>query len=188
MVATPEPHAQACPLGSATVDGTLQFSVADLFASPEQSLLQHAPATSAIVDGTLQFSVADLFASPEQSLLQHAPSTSPKRGRHVKKSVATTAGLRQSKRQAASRLKHLMVEQRANIVLCRRLGYIKDDLSLAKQAIQDFIASFKGLMPQFIIAALTALFRLDDDDICSATAALIRMGGQDMAGVADAAV
>jgi hypothetical protein len=102
--------------------------------------------------------------------------------------VATAASLRRSKRQAASRLKHLTVEQRANIVLCRRLGYIKDDLWLAEQAIQDFVASFKGPMPQFIVAALTALFRLDDDGICSATAALIRMGGQDVAGVADAAV
>jgi hypothetical protein len=33
-----------------------------------------------------------------------------------------------------------------------------------------------------------ALFFLDDDDICSATTALIRMSGQDVVGEADAAV
>jgi hypothetical protein len=42
-------------------------------------------------------------------------------------------------------------------------------------------------MPQFIVAALMALFRLYDDDICKATAALIRMGGPDVAGDATAA-
>lgn len=50
-----------------------------------------------------------------------------------------------------------------------------------EQAIQEFVASFKGPMPQFIVAALTALFRLDDDDICSATAALIKLGGPEAA-------
>jgi hypothetical protein len=68
--------------------------------------------------------------------------------------VTTAVGLRRSKRQAASRLKHLTVEQRANIILCRRLVYIKDDHSLAEQAIQEFVASFKGPMPQFIVVGV----------------------------------
>jgi hypothetical protein len=79
-------------------------------------------------------------------------------------------------------LKHLTAEQRASVVLCRRLGYIKnDDLSLAEHAIQEFVASFKGPMPQFIVAALTALFRLDEDDLRAATTALIEIGGPEAA-------
>ncbi|CAO2200653.1 unnamed protein product [Urochloa humidicola] len=126
--------------------------------------------------------VAELFSTPEQGLISQPPPVPGKRGRRLRKSPVAVASLRRSKRQACSRLKHLPAEQRASHVLCRRLGYIKDDLTPAEQAIQEFVATFKGPMPQFIVAGLTAMFRLDDDDICSATAALIRLGGQEAAG------
>jgi hypothetical protein len=126
--------------------------------------------------------VADLFVTPPQGLLQQQPPAFPKRGRRVNKPFTTAVSLRRSKRQAVSRLKHLSVEQRANVVLCRLLGYIKDDdLSLAEQAIQEFVASFNGPMPPSIVAGLTALFHLDDDEVCNATDSLIRMGATDVA-------
>jgi hypothetical protein len=128
------------------------------------------------------FGVADLFVTPPQGLLQQQPPAFPKRGRRVNKPFTTAVSLRRSKRQAVSRLKHLSVEQRANVVLCRLLGYIKDDdLSLAEQAIQEFVASFNGPMPPSIVAGLTALFHLDDDEVCNATDSLIRMGATDVA-------
>ncbi|CAN6343234.1 unnamed protein product [Urochloa humidicola] len=80
-----------------------------------------------------------------------------------------------------SRLKHLPAEERANHVLCKRLGYIKDDLTPAEQAIQEFIATFKGPMPQHIVAGLTAMFRLDDEDVRNATMALVKLGGPSVA-------
>ncbi|CAN6238759.1 unnamed protein product [Urochloa humidicola] len=127
--------------------------------------------------------VADLFVTPEQGILsQTAPMPAPaRRGRRLKKPAVTVSSLRRSKRQAVSRLKHMPAEQRANHVLCRRLGYIKDDLTPAEEAIREFVSSFQGPMPQDIVAAMTAIFRLDDDDACGAIDALIRLGGPEAA-------
>jgi hypothetical protein len=142
---------------------------------------QISPGAAASPNTGHLFGVVDLFVTPSQGLLQQQPPAYPNRGRHVKKLITTTVCLRRSKRQAVSRLRHLSAEQRANVVLCRRLGYIKDDdLSLAEQAIQEFVASFKGPMPPSIVAGLTALFHLDDDEVCNVTESLIRMGGPDV--------
>ncbi|CAO2209962.1 unnamed protein product [Urochloa humidicola] len=121
--------------------------------------------------------IAELFTTPTQSILPQPGSASIKRGRRLKKQPVAIEGLRRSKRQACSRLKHLSAAERANHVLCRRLGYIKDDLTPTEQAVQEFVASFKGPMPQFIVAALTAVFHLDDDDVCRATSTLLKIGG-----------
>ncbi|CAL5096929.1 unnamed protein product [Urochloa decumbens] len=123
--------------------------------------------------------VAELFSTPEQGLVPQPPPAPGKRGRRLKKPPVAVSSLRRSKRQACGRLKHLPAEHRASHVLCRRLGYIKDDITPAEQAIQEFVATFTGPMPEFIVAGLTAMFRLDDDDICSATAAPIKLGGQE---------
>ncbi|CAO2145200.1 unnamed protein product [Urochloa humidicola] len=116
-------------------------------------------------------------STPAQGLLPQPCSASRRKGRRIRKPVATVTTLRRSKRQACSRLKHMPAEQRANYVLCRRLGYIKEDLSPVEQAIQEFIASFQGPMLEFIVAARTAMFRLDDNELSNATEALIRLGG-----------
>ncbi|CAN6181588.1 unnamed protein product [Urochloa humidicola] len=125
--------------------------------------------------------VANLFVTPEQGILSQPAPAPVKRGRRLSKTTVAVPSLRRSKRQAASRLKHMPAEQRANHVLCRRLGYIKDELTPAEEAIRDFIASFQGPMPQDIVAALTAMFHLDDEDACAATEALIRLGGPEAA-------
>nr|TKW17205.1 hypothetical protein SEVIR_5G351000v2 [Setaria viridis] len=106
------------------------------------------------------------------------PSVAPgKRGRRLKKPPVEVAALRRSKRQACSKIKHLSAEEKANHVLCRRLGYIKNDTTPAEEAIREFIATFQGPMPDYIIKALSALFHLDDDNIDNATNALIKLGG-----------
>ncbi|CAL4971596.1 unnamed protein product [Urochloa decumbens] len=125
--------------------------------------------------------VADLFVTPEQGILAQPPSASGKKGRRLKKPTVTVPTLRRSKRQAANRLNSMPAEQRANYVLCRRLGYIKDELTPVEQAIREFVASFQGAMPQDIVAALTAVFRLDDNYLSSATDALIKLGGPEAA-------
>lgn len=79
------------------------------------------------------------------------------------------ATLRRSKRQACSKIRHLSTEEKANHVLCRRLGYIKDDITPVEEAIREFVATFQGPMTQYITKAMTALFHLDDDDIARAT-------------------
>ncbi|CAN6177455.1 unnamed protein product [Urochloa humidicola] len=156
-------------------------------ASPHAAVTQAcafaSPSSSASSPSALDnhCGIADLFSTPEQGILAQPPSAPPKKGRRLKKQPVKVSSLRRSKRQACSKLKHLPAEERANYVLCKRLGYIKDDLTPAEQAIQEFVASFQGPMPQFSVAGLTALFRLEDDDICNATEALIRLGGPEVA-------
>ncbi|CAN6334373.1 unnamed protein product [Urochloa humidicola] len=139
------------------------------------------PTTPDAVLGEHLSGVADLFITPEPGILAQPPLVPGKKGRRLKKPAVTVSSLCRSKRQAASRLNNMPAEQRANYVLCRRLGYIKDDLTPAERAIQEFVASFKGPMPQDTVAALTAIFRLDDDDMRNATEALVRIGGQEAA-------
>lgn len=57
------------------------------------------------------------------------------------------------------------MEERANHILCRHLGYIMDDTTPAEEAIRDFITTFQGPMPQYIIKAMIALFHLEDGDL-----------------------
>ncbi|CAN6251075.1 unnamed protein product [Urochloa humidicola] len=149
----------------------------NLSTTPNLPAFQACPPTPNTTDSSTSLSgVVELFSTPEQGLLPQPPAAPGKRGRRLKKPPVEISSLRRSKRQACSRLKHLPAIDRANHVLCRRLGYIKDDLTPVEQAIQEFLASFKGPLPQFIVEALTAVFHLDDDDIGSATAALIKLG------------
>ncbi|CAN6232232.1 unnamed protein product [Urochloa humidicola] len=148
---------------------------------PTPTLADHVQATppDALLTTPLQ-AAAPTNINAQAVLSQPAPAPA-KKGRRFKKPTVAVASLRRSKRQAVSRLKHMPAEQRANHVLCRRLGYIKDDLTPAEEAIREFIASFQGPIPQDIVAALAAIFRLDNDDINSATEALIRLGGPEAA-------
>ncbi|CAO2046355.1 unnamed protein product [Urochloa humidicola] len=148
---------------------------------PTPTLADHVQATppDALLTTPLQ-AAAPTNINAQAVLSQPAPAPA-KKGRRLKKPTVAVASLRRSKRQAVSRLKHMPAEQRANHVLCRRLGYIKDDLTPAEEAIREFIASFQGPIPQDIVAALAAIFRLDNDDINSATEALIRLGGPEAA-------
>ncbi|CAN6362721.1 unnamed protein product [Urochloa humidicola] len=170
----PELEAQVTEL-----DSNIAASTIDAPTSPAETQVRPSTPPAAHTSANLT-SVAELFTTPEQGLLLQPLSAPRKKGRRLKKPVATVASLHRSKRQACSRLKHMPAEQRANYVLCRRLGYIKDDLSPVEQAIREFIASFRGPMPEYIVAALTAMFNLDDDDLCSATEALIRLGGPEV--------
>jgi len=117
-----------------------------------------------VISDSSSATLARFFATPVQGLAHHPPAGIKLR-RKNKPRIVDFSNLCRSKRQAASRLKHLPMEERASHVLCRRLGYIKDDLTPAEQAIKDFVANFNGPLPQHIIAALSCLFRLDDEDL-----------------------
>lgn len=46
-----------------------------------------------------------------------------------------------------------------------------------EQVLQDFISMFQGGLPEFVIAAMTALFDLDDDAADQMNEALLQMVG-----------
>nr|TKW29048.1 hypothetical protein SEVIR_3G369800v2 [Setaria viridis] len=68
--------------------------------------------------------------------------------------------VRRSARLATSRPMPAM--QRAQHNLCRKLGLLTDEMQPIEAALQEFLSMFQGPVPQDIIAALTAIFNLDD--------------------------
>jgi predicted solute-binding protein len=62
--------------------------------------------------------------------------------------------------------------------LCRRLGIVEENEDVTEQAIQEFVDMFKTQIPSRKVAALRALFRLDDDYADAVETALINHGGQ----------
>lgn len=49
-----------------------------------------------------------------------------------------------------------------------------------EQVLQDFLNMFQGALPDYIIAAMTALFDLDDDTADQVNEALLMMAGDDV--------
>ena len=78
--------------------------------------------------------------------------------------------------------------QRAQKNLCRKLGLLHDDLEPVENALQDYIAMFNGPLPMDTIAALTEIFNLDTEETNDADDALLRMVGEGVEELRDAAI
>ena len=66
----------------------------------------------------------------------------------------------------------------AEKLLCKRLGIIKEGEMLTETAITKFADLFQGKLPDIVIAALRALFRLDCDLATAVEDALLVHGGE----------
>ena len=66
----------------------------------------------------------------------------------------------------------------AELNLCRRFGITGEGEDITEQAILQFVDLFKTQLPSYAIAALRALFRLDNASARAVEAALINHGGQ----------
>jgi hypothetical protein len=78
--------------------------------------------------------------------------------------------------------------QRAQKNLCRKLGLLHDDLEPVENALQDYIAMFNCPLPMDTIAALTEIFNLDTEETNDADDALLRMVGEGVEELRDAAI
>jgi hypothetical protein len=58
---------------------------------------------------------------------------------------------------------HIPGVQQVQRNLCRKLGISSDDTTPIDNVLRDFIAMFQGPLPKHIMAALMAIFDLDDD-------------------------
>jgi len=58
-----------------------------------------------------------------------------------------------------------------------QLGLLNDDLLPVENALQEFLAMFQGLLPHYVVAALTAAFNLDDDGAEELDEALAAVAG-----------
>ena len=72
----------------------------------------------------------------------------------------------------------LLVVERAQRNLWRKLGISNDDFKPIEEVLQEFIAMFSGPVPQDIVATMTALFALDDDAEDEVNDTLLQMAGE----------
>jgi len=68
-------------------------------------------------------------------------------------------------------------EVRAQRNLLRKLGVPVEELAPIAEVLQEFIAMFRGPLPEHIMAAMTVIFDLDDDDADMLDDALIQHAG-----------
>ncbi|KAJ1277176.1 hypothetical protein BS78_05G274900 [Paspalum vaginatum] len=133
--------------------------------------------------------VSTLFSKPSPPLLQsQAPTrakmpTPPAPPRRRQRRVFNMSSVCRSARLASARPMTQM--QRAQKNLCRKLGLVQDELEPVETALQEFVAMFNGPLPADIIAALTEVLNLDNDDVNAADDALLKLVGEgleDLAG------
>ncbi|KAG2569703.1 hypothetical protein PVAP13_7NG435550 [Panicum virgatum] len=72
----------------------------------------------------------------------------------------------------------LLGVERAQRNLWRKLGISNDDFKPIKEVLQEFIAMFSSPVPQDIVAAMTALFGLDDDAEDEVNDTLLQTAGE----------
>jgi hypothetical protein len=68
--------------------------------------------------------------------------------------------------------------QKAQRNLCRKLGIGNDELQSINEVLREFVAMFQGLLPEQVVAAMTAIFGLDDDGAELLDEALLHHAGQ----------
>lgn len=86
----------------------------------------------------------------------------------------TSARLRQEGRRKAA-----PVAKTAETLVCRSLGIVQDRQDVTIAALDVLAKKFKEQLPSKVMAALRALFKVDDDHALIIENALIDHGGED---------
>lgn len=125
--------------------------------------------------------VAEMFVEKEMAIL---PQPQPTTRRTRTKKTFDPTNLRRSERQRRNRFRCLPMEC-ARRVLCRCLGFTQEGANPVEHALQEYMALFNGPLPPTVIAALVALFKLDDKAFMARDEALVKLGGPDAAALLD---
>jgi hypothetical protein len=130
------------------------------------------PSVLAEEDGERQTGVDSLFCDPPPPALQLPAPRRPRQHR----SFDMTA-VRRSARLAIK--PRMSAVQRAQRNLCRKLGVGgNDDTTPIDDVLRDFVAMFQGPLPGIAVAALTAIFDLDDEGADLLDNALLQHAGK----------
>lgn len=126
-----------------------------------------------------------LFAPAQQPLLSPPTSSPPLRPVNRRKtlagmSISRTLGfsLKQAALRNKARRRAAPVARKAEAVLCRGLGIIKDGEEVTQQAMEEFAARFQGQVTQEVIDAMRVLFNIGSDDEDEVDQAIIQDGGE----------
>ncbi|CAN6180490.1 unnamed protein product [Urochloa humidicola] len=112
-----------------------------------------------------------LFRSPPPPLVAQMPARRPRQRR-----TFDMKAVRRSARLAKKPT--LPAVEKAQRNLCRKLGLADDELQPLETALAEFIGMFTGPLPEHIIAALTAIFGLEDDGAEMLNEALLEHAGE----------
>nr|XP_051212212.1 uncharacterized protein LOC127329822 [Lolium perenne] len=128
-----------------------------------------------------------LFATTGESVLGTPPMSSPPgrparrrktlAGMAINKARACTFSLRRASTRVKARRHAAPVAQKAEALLCRTMGIVKDGELVTAQVLEEFACRFRGQIPDMALAAFRALFKLDDGAVLAADEALVAQGG-----------
>jgi hypothetical protein len=111
-------------------------------------------------------------------------SSPPRRQADRRKTLAGTTiartygfSLKRATARSGSRRKEAPVARKAESLVCQTLGIISNGQVVTAQALAEFARRFEGQVLQEAIAALRALFKLDDPQALLIDEALIGHGG-----------
>lgn len=157
--------------------------------SPEQNVVAEAAATNTPSGATTttttsvtpaQLALDSLFTTPPMAVIPTPPPTRKVAiGRRIKlrKQYNTSA-----KRRSAhiANQPALPTMERCQRVLFKRMGWLPggDDVASMEKVLAQYVAMFKGPLPQHTITALTAVFGIDIEDDDNPTDALVEMVGE----------
>jgi hypothetical protein len=126
-----------------------------------------------------QFSVDNLFTTIESPVLPHlAPRHARQRRVFDMAPVCCSAHL--------AKCPTMPVMERAQWTLCRKLGIQAEDQDPIHGVLRDFVGMFQGPLPHHVIATLTTLFDLDNEDSDLLYNALLQHAGATVGDLAPA--
>jgi hypothetical protein len=127
-----------------------------------------------------------LFTRVQQPLLSPPMSSPPVRPANRRKTlsgvdIARAGGfsLRRTSERLKARRKAAPVGKKAEEFVCVGLGIIKNGEVVTEQAMKEFARRFKGRVPEDVLGAMRALFKIGDDEDDEMEAALLGLGGAD---------
>ncbi|CAN6361815.1 unnamed protein product [Urochloa humidicola] len=141
------------------------------------------PTAATTSPGPVRTGIANLFTTPTPAILHHQQPPAPPRQasdpspapRRRNRRTFDMSKVRRSARLANA--PQMSAMRRAQRNLCRKLGLLADDLAPVERALQEYLASFTGPLPEEIIAALTTIFNLDDGETEDMDVALAELVG-----------
>jgi hypothetical protein len=130
--------------------------------------------------------MSSLFNRVQQPLLSLPMSSPPVRPANRRKTLAGVDiawvggfSLRRTSERLKARRKAAPVGKKAEEFVCVGLGIIKNGEVVTEQAMKEFARRFKGRVPEDVLGAMRALFKIGDDEDDEMEAALLGLGGAD---------
>ncbi|CAO2163864.1 unnamed protein product [Urochloa humidicola] len=134
---------------------------------PPPSAGHSPPCDPSMADNGDAAMIGDLFSTPTPAVLPSLLPRAPRKWRTFDMSA-----VRRSARLANKSVQPPVL--RAQRTLCRKLGIPADELRSIDDVLQDVISMFTGPLPDSIMAAMMAVFDLDDEDAEEVNDALLR--------------